>query len=214
VEEGMSEESTYRFTKSVSETYHLSWPGDFAWANITINSIGDLNIQSDYGNYNYGWRSFGGDFKKFLIRICDKSRADGYLYDKLHNRTKAAMVDVKPTIKVWKKEIGRWYGESVRSYIGGMQRDQLKEAVREALEVLDDFQRNVSSECTPDAFYMWMDKPVLNRIIDWEWRIYDGSPHTTGDRACRSLCEQIMPAFADILRKELEDEAPAQKESA
>ena len=213
----MSENETleFKYSKSVSETYHLKVPGDFAWANITINSNGDLNIQSDYGNYNYAWRAFGDSFKKFLIRICHKAKGDrGYLYDKLHNRHKAAMVDVKPTVKMWKREIGRWYGENYKSYFPEMRRSELKMAAQDALDTLDSFQSHFGSECSQDAFYMWMDKPEINKIIDWEWRMYEGSPVKTGDRACKALCEQIMPAFADILRKELEQEAQAKKESA
>lgn len=38
--------------------------GIFCW-----NSLGDLFLSSDWGMYGFSWRSFGKDFKQFLLEI-------------------------------------------------------------------------------------------------------------------------------------------------
>jgi hypothetical protein len=194
----------YQVSKSTSETYHITVPGSCLWANITINPIGDLNIQSDYGDFNYGWRSFGKDFKEFLLRIFEKANQDGsYLYDKLHDSNKASMVDVKRTIAAWKEEVINRRRES------GINGDGCtREEAREAYDALSAFQREAGSTCTQDYFFMWMDRPEIDAVLDFEWRIYEGV-RTTGDIRCRAFCIEIAPIFAEILREEL-----SQKENA
>ncbi|QHW35772.1 hypothetical protein GZH47_33300 (plasmid) [Paenibacillus rhizovicinus] len=210
----------YKHSKSVSETYHITWPGEFTWANIMINEMGDLNIQSDYGNYTYGWRSFGDNFKKFLIRICGKSgdHPKGYLYDKLHDHSKAATVDVKKSLTVWKKEIIRMRRETglrykrydwVKLSSGEISQEQAKD-VWDSICIIE---RELGSTCSQDRFYMSLDRESINDVFDWEWRIHgDGSPETTGDVACEAFCREIAPVFAKILQDELDQEA--MKESA
>lgn len=52
--------------KDQAEQYYISLPGQ-SWATFVISEKGDLFINSDWGYWACCWRSFGTDFKKFLI---------------------------------------------------------------------------------------------------------------------------------------------------
>jgi len=41
----------------------------YSWALFCITEKGDLFINSDWGTFGTAWRSFGADFKEFLISI-------------------------------------------------------------------------------------------------------------------------------------------------
>lgn len=51
-----------------AESFYLRHP-QFSWALICITEKGDLFINSDWGTFGTAWRSFGTDFKAFLISI-------------------------------------------------------------------------------------------------------------------------------------------------
>ena len=61
---------------------------DFAaWAIVMVSSAGELAVISDFGNYAYAWRSFGGCFREFLcelnsVYLCGKLRNGRTEYDK------------------------------------------------------------------------------------------------------------------------------------
>lgn len=55
--------------EAISESITLtndngSWIGQ-----VVITSDGMFSGVTDYGNFSYAWRSFGDDFKKFLLRL-------------------------------------------------------------------------------------------------------------------------------------------------
>jgi hypothetical protein len=74
--------------KDICEQYYQSLEGQ-SWCTFTISPIGDFFIHSDWGYWAFNWRSFGTDFKGFLIGINKH-----YLFDKLesnelqHNKKK------------------------------------------------------------------------------------------------------------------------------
>jgi len=197
------EPEEFRYSKSISETYHLSVPGSLVWANITINSSGDLNIQSNYGNYQYAWRSFGEDFKKFLIHICTNDPS--FLYNKLHNRSEANRIDVMKTVNLWKREVIRWFRETLRFRRLRIDRDEARSMAKDAMKALDAIVQTLGPECQAETFYVCARVPEINQVIDFEWSIYEGSPVTMGDHRCQALIDEIMPAFASILQRELEE---------
>ncbi len=63
-----------KITTETAKVYKLRGePNDFAWAIITIRSWkggGQIDVQSDYGNYAYLWASIGNqDFREFLCKV-------------------------------------------------------------------------------------------------------------------------------------------------
>jgi hypothetical protein len=59
---------TLSIQKTQAESVQISG-GKYSWAVITYNPNGDLFINCDWGNcaYAFSFRSFGGDFKIFLL---------------------------------------------------------------------------------------------------------------------------------------------------
>ena len=51
--------------KYPAETVYIRDP-ETSYAIFCFNNVGDLFVNSDYGSYNYAWRNYGEDFKKFL----------------------------------------------------------------------------------------------------------------------------------------------------
>lgn len=55
--------------KQLADAYHID-SMKHSWAVIMVSEKGDLMINSDYGNFAYAWRSYGGkEFKHFLTTI-------------------------------------------------------------------------------------------------------------------------------------------------
>jgi hypothetical protein len=196
-------EQTYTVEKSISERYHIRIPGSSAWAIITINDVGDFSVISDYGNYSYAWRSFGDNFKKFLIQICERCKEDpqGYLYSKIHDHAAANMVDVKKTIQEYKRTLLKEYRED-----RWRMSDEERQAVRECYDALNEIE-NEDDEVSQDFFFSTLmhDHRITEETLCWEYMIHN--VYTTYDRQCEAFCREIAPVFAEILQKELEGEA-------
>lgn len=58
--------------KDASESYFIRHP-EFSYAIFSISETGDLMINSDWGQSNFAWRSFGevgmANFKQFLSEL-------------------------------------------------------------------------------------------------------------------------------------------------
>lgn len=55
-----------KIIKDPAEQYYISLPGQ-SFATFIISAKGDFFIKSDWGYWCSTWRSFGGDFKRFLV---------------------------------------------------------------------------------------------------------------------------------------------------
>jgi hypothetical protein len=201
----MSQVANYVMKKSISERYEIRWPGEFTWAYITISEDGDFNAQSDYGNYQYAWRSFGEDFKQFLIKICSRCNDEsmGYLYDKLHDRDQANRVDVEKTIHDYKRTLLQEY----RLEFWRMSKEQ-KQAVRDCFDALREFEKE-HDEVSQDFFLSQLmhETRITEETLCWEYIIYN--VETVYDRRCEAFCRVIAPVFAEILENELKEKRVA-----
>ncbi|MFV5696666.1 hypothetical protein ACM55G_14650 [Flavobacterium sp. LB3P122] len=56
---------TIEIKKNIASTVFIHTP-ETSWALFWFTPKGDLVLQSDWGTYTHNWRSFGGDFEKFL----------------------------------------------------------------------------------------------------------------------------------------------------
>jgi hypothetical protein len=54
--------------KDPCEQYYVTVPGH-SWTTFTISAKGDFFIHGDWGYWCNNWRSFGSDFKSFLMSI-------------------------------------------------------------------------------------------------------------------------------------------------
>lgn len=54
--------------KSIAEHYYFN-SENHSWTSFTITENGDLMITGDWGYYCYAWRSFGTNFKEFIISL-------------------------------------------------------------------------------------------------------------------------------------------------
>lgn len=175
----------YTFKKSTCEKYTIRW-GGYGWAVFTIDEFGMFNCQSDYGDYNYMWPNHGRkSFKHFILEL---ARDTSYLLKKV---TKADTFDYEKSLENWKIEIVRERRE----------RSCTKEQARNAWEVitgLDDYSGS------PDILlYQIIDSDAINDIWDEPHYVFnvdrDYSPQAL------AFAHEVMPMFADILRKEIEE---------
>lgn len=126
-------------------TYHLRVPKDLgAWALCTVNdSVGSLDIQSDFGNWSYLWGTnhLGHDPRTDakltltqFIALRDGGHCD-YLADKLTTREERDVFDADETIAHMKRELFR----------------KRLEAGREVIEYYDDCEPDERHDVGDDA---------------------------------------------------------------
>ena len=89
-----------KITKSKAEIYRISGLQYGGWADITIDEgdkSGRLSISSDWGNWAYGWHSYGRSFKEFLCGLD--------IHYTAKKMGQANYFDFDATIKAWKREV-------------------------------------------------------------------------------------------------------------
>jgi len=199
----------YRIEKDVSEVYRLQIGSHRCqWATITINKTGDLNVISDCGNFNHFWRmSDNENFKAFLIRVCHGGEAQGYLYDKIHDRDRASRVDPEMNIAFLKKELLQQYREKRRSFTYMLIDKKriyplLNNRVRDAWDELESIENE--GEMSADAFWglLWNAR-YLNEFFNGDYFAHCMDVETIGDRRAMTFCEVVAPIFAEVLKEEL-----------
>lgn len=187
--------SDFTIKKSVMERYDIRINNEnrfrCLWAVISISDDGFFTAQTDCGDFNYRWGSFGDCFKSFLIDI-DK---DDYLYGKI--ATKDEFVDGEETAKKFKSQLlkCRWEGD-INEY-------EAREAWEEIEELIEETYR-----MSPDGFhYVLQAKYALNQALP---DIYDDLDLVfKKDRKAQAFCEVVMPVFVEILKKELAEKKTA-----
>lgn len=202
--------SDYKLTKSTMERYDIRLAGENSWrcqwATISISDDGMFSAQTDCGNFNYSWYSFGECFKSFLVEIFSKD--SDYLYSKIHDRTKDGRIDVEKTIDNMKKRVIESRKEARNSWLS---KDELNsEEARTLWDELDIIQSS-HDEITADAFaslfYYELPKEERDKVFHDEELWYGDLLITTPDREALTFCEVVAPIFAEILKEELENAA-------
>lgn len=199
----------YQFNKSTMERYDIRLNGESAWrcqwANISISSDGMFNAQTDCGDFNYYWGSFGDCFKKFLVDICSKDSS--YLYSKIHSHERDGRIDVEKTITNMKKRVIESRKEAGLRLLG--KDDLTEEDARYLWDELESIQ-NSHGEISVDAFsslyYYELPKEERDKVFHDEDLWYGDLLVTTPDREAKTFCEVVAPMFAEILKAELEKE--------
>lgn len=84
-------------TKDACEQYYMQ-SKDYSFTTFTISKKGDLFVYGDWGYYSYNWRSFGDDFKRFLVEMefeyflaKIQSNASLYKKDKINPKQKESI---------------------------------------------------------------------------------------------------------------------------
>lgn len=199
----------YNVKKSTMERYDIRLKGKDSWscqwATISISNDGMFNAQTDCGDFNYYWGSFGKCFKSFLVDICSKDSS--YLYGKIHSRERDGKVDVENTIINMKKRVIESRKEAGLRWVG---KDDLTDfEARTLWDELDTFE-NSYDEITVDAFsslfYYELPKEERDKVFHEEELWYGDLLVTTPDREAKTFCEVVAPIFAEILKEELEKE--------
>lgn len=193
-------------SRSTMERYDIRLKGESswrcAWATISISEDGVFNAQTDCGDFNYYWGSFGDCFKSFLINICSKDGS--YLYGKIHSRDRAGNVDVEETINNMKARIiqNRRENGNRTPYV----MDELSpEEARELWDELDCIQSShgeISHDAFSSIFYHELPNEEREKVFGDEFW-HDDFLVTTEDREAKTFCEVVAPVFAEILRSEL-----------
>lgn len=179
----------YTVKKSVCERYDLKF-GDFGWAIITIDENGGLfNSQSDYGSYSYSWPRHGRkSFKHFLIEI---SRDSSYFLGKVSSDRD--YFDFDRNLSMWKKEI-------IKQRKNGTWTDELsKEDARYIWDFIIDIDGSMPYQNIQSEIY---GNSLISKICGGEpWYVFETI--TDYPPSAVAFAKEVMPIFADILRKEL-----------
>jgi hypothetical protein len=196
----------YNLTKSTMERYDIRIKNEdhwkCAWAVISISEDGMFNAQTDCGDFNYNWGSFGDCFKSFLADICSKDT--DYLYGKIHSQDRDGNIDIEKTINNMKAKVienRRENGNRTPYVLDELSPDE----ARDLWDELDSIQRN-HDEISPDAFFSLFYHELSSKerrkvFSDEIW--HDDILITIPDRKANAFCEVVAPLFADILKKEL-----------
>jgi len=175
----------YAFKKLTCERYDLRW-GRGGWAIFTIDENGGVfNCQSDFGDYNYCWPNHGREsFKHFIIELAEDAH---YLLKKVAKRDE---FDYEKALSTWKKEIIK-------------ARKDLDCSKRQARDAWDVITSQGDYENSPDILLKEIcESDSICDIWDEPWYVFeiekDYSPQAL------AFAHEVMPMFADILRKEIE----------
>jgi len=174
----------YTFKKSTCERYDIRW-GKYGWATITIDENGGLfNAQSDFGNYNYAWPKHGREsFKHFLIEI---TRSPDYVLRKI---AKEDYFDFIKAEEKWKSKI-----IDIRK-----QGACTKEQARDAWVFIDELDASGSADFLQNEIY---GSSEIYAMSEEPW--YDFEIELSYPPMALRFINEVMPMFADILRKEIE----------
>jgi hypothetical protein len=195
----------HQVRKSIMERYDIrlscekSWMCQ--WAIISISDDGMFNAQTDCGNFNYFWPSFGTNFKLFIIDIFSKD--SDYLYRKIRNRERDEKIDVEKTIDNMKKRVieSRRDVSSRRSTGGGLTQEEAR-MLWDALDII----QSCHTEMSADAFSLIVDhelpSEIGSKVFSDEW-LYEDIIVNTFDKQAKTFCDVVAPLFAEVLKVEM-----------
>ena len=179
----------YTYNKVTATTYRIRGE-HFLWANITVRPFKnkkyfgvEINIKSDYGDYQYTWGSMGSDYVDFLSNV-DYS----YFMGKMRsNRGGGYRFSSERSEKLIREKIKRYRRE------GNITAPKARE-FWDALEY-------VEFNSKEGFFYTLMETRELFE------ELYGSDPIAIDtadeyDPQCRGFWENIWPIFLDILKNE------------
>jgi hypothetical protein len=170
--------------KQVAKSYHFRFEETFGWAIFTVNdSTGELNIQSDWGDWAHRWGGAGLGGKTISQAIASWTDAH-YLCDKLHYGKDRDQFDGVETRKGLRERILEKRREM----------DISKEAAR---ELWDETEHHIDFD-TPDTFMNSISREMDQFLDGMAYEYIRRSP-TYG---WEILLRQLLPLFIDTLRKE------------
>lgn len=178
----------YTFKKSTCERYDIRWKRN-GWATFTIDENGGLfSVQSDFGNYNYAWPNHGREsFKHYIIQ--ELVRDPDYFLGKVASKD---YFDSDKAEKQWKAKIIELRKD----------RECTKEQARDAWQFLmNDLDVGGSVDYLQNEIY---GSSEISAISEEPW--YDFEIELDYPRIAVRFVHEVMPMFADILRKEIESE--------
>lgn len=176
----------YTFKKSTCERYDIRW-GKYGWATITIDENGGVfNAQSDFGNYAYAWPHHGRkSFKHYIV--LDLARDDSYFLGKV----------AKETFFDENKALDQWISEVIKAR---KEKECTKEQARDAYDFLNELDISLSPDLLCERLY---ESKELGAIWDEPWFIFEVDLEYSPQ--AKAFAQRVMPMFADILRKEIEE---------
>jgi len=175
------------FKKDICEKYTLKWKSKNWWAVFTISGEGMFNVQSDFGNYSYWWRSPGHrSFKEFLIDL-----EPTYTMGKLNDQ-RPRVFDVKSTVNSLKKEVieRRKEGEITQEF------------ARSCFDDIDRIRRE-NSDTVDQYFSILHEISFLPKLYDFDYSMIPC--RTEYDPMLQGFMKHIYPEFVRILKEELQD---------
>lgn len=181
--------------KSTCDMYTLRSSIPHWWAIITLADNGMLNVQSDYGDYNYLWNLGGEPIRDFLLS-CDID----YLKNKF-GRNMKKVFNFEDTLRKIKIDILKY------RHAGKISKD----IAHQAWNFLHDRKFEVDDPSTIDDFYNYYLNHNWYILFDTEFNllqdVYDGdvsSVPMTMDmpHELNAFFEIIWPEFIKQLKKE------------
>jgi hypothetical protein len=190
----MDQFETFTVEKKTVVQYHIRPSDGFGWGIFMIDFDNYLvSANTDFGNYSYQWSSPGSSFKKFLVRIFTKDH--NYVMGKFGSNE--YIFDYKKTMQSFKKMIL----ERRRNH------DCTREEAREAYDLIDTVDL-YGYDNNPDLLL----HTLLEKKIPANALFYEDIIHGMEYKRCPRLvnfCEILLPMLAEVLQKELEEEAAA-----
>jgi hypothetical protein len=173
----------YTFKKSTAERYDL-WFRHGEWATFTIDENGGLfNCHSSFGDYNYSWPYHGREsFKHFILELAEDPH---YLLGKV---AKQDYFDFDKAQEAWKRTIIN------ERKCGSLNKDDAREAF--------DYICNMEYSDIAYAQVQIYNSQILNKITGNE-PYYEFPTDCEYNSNAKYFAHEVMPMFADILKKEL-----------
>lgn len=147
------------------------------WGEILISQNGMFAAVSDYGNYAYRWRGFGGgDFREFVAGLADSPE---YLAEKLHPSKiydgRATVMNIKEAILYYRRR-------------GNLSRNDAREEWRALLTYSEGI------EIGETGFIFWLNVTMLLDAWELSCKSYPVN--------VMCFCKKLMPRLAEMIRKE------------
>lgn len=195
--------SHFKVKKSVMERYDIRldhWRCQ--WATISVSDDGVFNAQTDCGDFSYRWGSFGESFKMFLISIFSKDTH--YLYNKIHDSSKANLIDIEKTVANMKERIlqNRKENGNITPYVMDELSPEEARDLWDELETISNCHDEVTSDAFASMFYYELPDEGRRKVFGDEFW-HDDILVNSSDRNAETFCEVVAPVFAEILREEL-----------
>lgn len=162
-------------------TYKINSEKFGGWAVIFLTDTGVFSTVSDYGNYGYIWSNHGmKDVRQFFLRILKEPREWYYFAQKLNPN------------KVYNGDL------TLQNILEHLENSNLSDSEIEHERMLLSEYQDLNSEFD---YQYWCLESGTN--LDW----YNGEFASYQlDSSVKVFCQEVLPKFAKLLQKQLEEE--------